>query len=469
VNSGWQIVIYPGTYTENITISQNNLSIVGTNNEIGGIINLNGNITVSSNSTSIRLCSLTFNNLTISGSANVYLKDCNINGNISKSGGGYFSVNNIVCNLISTISITGAGNCNFSTYSSLGASFTVNNSSAIINISNCLQMANINVIAGICSVNNTVLYATNSSVYAINSSVGTFVYVSNLSCVNGNDNLPAKLNLLGFYSITNSNYNRSTSILTGTNLGRISYFDALNVGGGTLVDTSSIQTVQNKTMSSMKLSANQIITNTDKTINFIDSNDTIVNLNSVQTMTNKTLTDCAANTQLTTDNSTKIATTAFVHLLSAYPISSNFTTIIGGTSTNPTLGTSQKNYYYVIGKILYVNYGIVFDGTGSNGTGTMTLSLPSGFTVDTTKINTDNNNAALTNANSFYSATKIGYGNLVISYNLIATIYSIDTNKILLFFTNYINTSSRLTPSNHNNFNINISVPIQWIKYIIII
>jgi len=161
----------------------------------------------------------------------------------------------------------------------------------------------------------------------------------------------------------------------------------------------------NKTLTDPKLTNNIIKSSTNNNINFVDVSDTLVNLNSVQTMTNKNiaLTDgSTCITQATSDNSTKIATTAFVHLLSAYPISSNFTTIIGGTSTNPTLGTSQKNYYYVIGKILYVNYGIVFDGTGNNGTGTMTLSLPLGFSVDTTKINTDNNNATLTNANSFY-------------------------------------------------------------------
>ena len=109
INSGYQLVIYPATYAENITISQNNLSIVSSNLEIGGLCNINGNITITSNSTSIRLCGLTMNNLTLSGSANLYIQNCFINGNFSKSGGGYLSMNNIVFGNSSTFSITGFG------------------------------------------------------------------------------------------------------------------------------------------------------------------------------------------------------------------------------------------------------------------------------------------------------------------------------------------------------------------------
>jgi hypothetical protein len=141
------------------------------------------------------------------------------------------------------------------------------------------------------------------------------------------------------------------------------------------------------------------------------------------------------------------------------PISAtNFTPTIGGTTSNPSLGlTSQKHYYYVIGKILYVNYQFYFDGSGTAGSGTMTISLPSGFTVDTNKITTDDN----ASVNSFYAATKVGYGNITVSYNIIATIYTTDTTKILLYYTNYTSASGRLAPVNHNSLSFNISVPIQ--------
>ena len=43
-----------------------------------------------------------------------------------------------------------------------------------------------------------------------------------------------------------------------------------------------------------------------------DTLDNSVMLTNTQTLTNKTLTDCVANTQSASDNSTKIATTAYV-------------------------------------------------------------------------------------------------------------------------------------------------------------
>ena len=43
-----------------------------------------------------------------------------------------------------------------------------------------------------------------------------------------------------------------------------------------------------------------------------DTLDNSVLLTSTQTLTNKTLTDCLANTQSASDNSTKVATTAYV-------------------------------------------------------------------------------------------------------------------------------------------------------------
>lgn len=230
INSGYQLLIYPGTYTENITINKNNLSIVGTNNEIGGIINIAGNITITSSNTSIRLCSLTYLNITYSGTnTNVYLKDCNINGNLTKSTAGYLSMSSCIMGLTSNIIISGSGNVNCLNGCNLGISFLVNNGSAIVNISNCLAMVALQVLSGICSVNDTVLYSINSSIFAVESSAGSIVYLQNLSCVNGNDNTPAKLKLLGFWSVNNVNYNKTLSNLSINNLQREYLFDKVNI------------------------------------------------------------------------------------------------------------------------------------------------------------------------------------------------------------------------------------------------
>jgi hypothetical protein len=427
INSGYQVVIYPGTYNENISISQNNLSIVGTNNEIGGIININGNITISSNSTSVRLCSLTFNALTLSGSANLYLKDNNINGNFTKSGNGYLSISNCIFGITSIIQITGSGNCNIMNGCQLGSNFTVGNSGAIVVIMNNQYITNVNITAGIISIFQTVIYgkSTAPAFNCCNVSGGSAIYLNNCDLIDSVTNQPYIINVStnSFYSLRNCTINYSGSTLSGTNLGRISYFDNISSGGGVLVDTTSAQTLTNKTLTDPKLTNNIIKSSTNNNITFVNSadtivnlnsaqtmtnktltnpilsnniiksstnnnitfvdvadtivnlnsaqtisnknmtnlilgddyfktslnrvvnvpnsNDTLVNLNSVQTMTNKLLTDCAANTQLTTDNTTKLATTAYVKNLLA--TSNSYVNTAQATSPSFTLTTTYQD------------------------------------------------------------------------------------------------------------------------------
>jgi hypothetical protein len=396
ISSGVQVVVYPSTYTENIIINSNNTSIVGTNGEIGGIINIAGNITITSSNTSIRLCSLTFNNFTMSGtSSNVYLKDCNINGNITKSGSGFLSVNNITCSLTTNISISGSGNCNFFNNCSLGLSFLVNSSGAIINTYNCLQMANIQVLAGICSINNVVVYATNSAVNAVSSSVGSIVYLSNLSLVNGNDNSPGKVNLLGFWSINNVNFNKSTSTLSINNLQRDYTFDKVNITNGlnivgninnttptqlsyldatssiqtqlnNTITADSVQTLSNKTMTGMKLTNNQLKTSLNRTVTFIDDlGDVIIgnNINSAtQTMHNKLIYDsqisntsiggdCLTATQSPGDASNKLASTNFVQEAVNNLTNKNLTNCTATTVTTSDVSTKIATTAFIDNKL----------------------------------------------------------------------------------------------------------------------
>ena len=428
VNSGFQIVIYPFSYTGDITISQNNLSIVGTNNEIGGIINLNLNITITSNSTSIRLCSLTTLGITISGSANVYLKDCNINGNLTKSGSGYLSINNIIMGITNSISIQGAGNCNILNGCQLGSQFTVNNSSAIVVVMNNQYITNVILTAGLISIFQTVIYGK-STTPAFNcctvSGTNNALYLNNCDLIDSatNNQYIISVASLNYYSLRNCYMNYSGSTLNGLNLSRSLYFDDLYINGRQAVDVSRVQTLANKTLLSAKLgigniiqtsnnnnitfvdssdtivnlNTNQILTNkqlttptlttniikgatggditfldtTDTIVNlssvqtlsnktlvtpffinsnfrsggnrlvyFPDENDTLVNQNSVQTLTNKTLTNCDSNTQLTANNSTKIATTAYVKNCLSTPNTYVKTTY---SSDSITVGTTNTD------------------------------------------------------------------------------------------------------------------------------
>ena len=346
ISSGFQIQISPGTYTETITISTQNLSIVGTNSEIGGIVNLTGVINITSNSTSIRLCCLTMNNLTLTGSANLYIKDCNINGNFTKNGTGYLSQNSVIYNSTSNIFIQAAGTCNLYNGCSFGSYFLVNNASALVVVMNCLNIAYVVIQAGICSILNTVIYSYNSgtsSWYGVNCFSGAFSYISNCAIVNYYNNTAGNIRMDtgSYYSFDNINYdNINGSPINGTNLNRKFIFDSLYILNDPVVSNTSTSTLTNKTLTNCNATTQLITDNTTKIAStayvnsFVNSN--AITAVGVATLTNKTLTDCICNTQLTNDNSTKISSTAYVNSF----VSSGVATLTNKTLTD-CIGNTQ--------------------------------------------------------------------------------------------------------------------------------
>lgn len=69
----------------------------------------------------------------------------------------------------------------------------------------------------------------------------------------------------------------------------------------------------------------------------------------------------------------------------------SFTTVITGTSINPTIGagTTQQSYYFQQGKSLRIQFTLNNNpSTATNGSGTYLFSIPSGFTIDTSIIST---------------------------------------------------------------------------------
>jgi hypothetical protein len=390
INSGFQVVIYAGTYNENITISQNNLSIVSSNLEIGGLCNISGNITITSNSTSIRLCGLNYNNLILSGSANLYIQNCFNNGTFLKSGGGYLSMNNIIFGNASTFSITGSGNVNILNGCQV-PNITINNTTALINISNNLYITKLIINAGIVSVSNTVIYGSSQSGNQFNCcsvNGNSFLYLNNCDLVNAFNNTPYIISVAStaFYSLNNNTLNYAGSSLLGTCLNRTLYFDNISSNGVDLVNLNSVQTLINKTLNNPTLLNNIIKTSTGNDITFENSTDTIVNLNSNQTLSNKsiatftmsdnqfrnslgrtiqipvsssadtmvltnfnqTLTNktislldgSTAITQASSDNTTKLATTAYVKNLLATP---NTYVKTAYSSDSITVGTSNTD------------------------------------------------------------------------------------------------------------------------------
>lgn len=68
--------------------------------------------------------------------------------------------------------------------------------------------------------------------------------------------------------------------------------------------------------------------------------------------------------------------------------SRSYVPTITGVTANPTVGTTTTNiaYYRQVGDKIELNYNLIQTVAGTNGTGTYLISLPSGLTIDTTKL-----------------------------------------------------------------------------------
>lgn len=68
----------------------------------------------------------------------------------------------------------------------------------------------------------------------------------------------------------------------------------------------------------------------------------------------------------------------------------SFNTLITGSNSSPTFGTTQEfSNYFVIGKLLHINFRIRQTSAGTPGSGAYYFSLPHGFTIDGSKVEFD--------------------------------------------------------------------------------
>lgn len=230
-NTGDQIVVMPGIYNENTTITDQNVTITSSNRELSGIINFTGTITVNHSASSVRLSGLNINNLVHSGAGSLYADELNIT-TFNKTGTGYVEISSSDMQGSSnngTISITGAGTILFVNKCNLGA-LTINNASAFVNLINNINSFPITLTAGTLGINNTPVYSATATSNAITIASGSTCIIANSSILTPT-NTNARVNFPSgcFYSLNNVTYDQINSILTGANLNRIIYFDNLKL------------------------------------------------------------------------------------------------------------------------------------------------------------------------------------------------------------------------------------------------
>ena len=228
-SSASQICIYAGTYSESPTCSIGNVTISSINNSSGGEVLINGTLTCSCSSpSSIRVQGLSINTLNSSGSGALYVFNCHINSGLNVSSNGYFEMSNSDSSACA-LSFT---NSNFSNiYNCKVGSTTINNASALVNFSNCLQIIGpltITSCAGV-GINNCSVQSAGTSGNVISATSG-YILLNESSVVYSNLN-PANISLGSSttYDIRLSNYNKAGSTISGVLVPQNVYSQNVNI------------------------------------------------------------------------------------------------------------------------------------------------------------------------------------------------------------------------------------------------
>lgn len=232
-SSGIQIVVHPGTYEESPTVSgsASNITITATNNEIGGIVLLSGSLTVNQNTSSTRVAGLTISDLIHTGSQNLYLQNCRVVSTVSKTGNGYMEFDKVGLDYPAAINITGPGSVVIT--NSIVGVVTVNNASAIVNLSNNISMITPTCTLGTLSIDGGVIYSLTNTTGAVFSGAGSAVVIANALCLTpSSTSARITLNAASGYSIQNVSYDRVNSTL-GVSLNNRAQFQQVRGDGFT--------------------------------------------------------------------------------------------------------------------------------------------------------------------------------------------------------------------------------------------
>ncbi len=186
----------------------------------------------------------------------VYFTNCLLSTSFGKTGTGYTEFDNCA---VTAVSLTSAATTLFKTGTISG--ITINNASATAVAYNLTSAATTTLTAGTCYYFNSALYSATANTSAFTSSAGTVAGVFRCNITNASGTL-SRVNLAGFWTINDTTYDLANSTFTGTNLGSVSHFDAVNVRGNLTIQGLLSTTASTKANNSTGI-AGQIAADAD--------------------------------------------------------------------------------------------------------------------------------------------------------------------------------------------------------------
>lgn len=231
-NSGYRIMLMPGTYTDGSTVvvSKLNVAICAMGQTTGNTF-LNFILNVNNASSTVGLYGLSITNLTVSGAGNVYLNSCSVTTSLTKSGSGYFEAVNCGFDGSAVNTVNGTGSCVFDT-GKVGA-LIVSNAGAFVSVKDVISGYALSLTAGLLDISNSTIYSVSGTANAVTSSNGTTLNISNSRFVTPSAT-QARLSVAGNYAFSNVSYDFINSTFAGTavNLDNESFFNKLRIDGG---------------------------------------------------------------------------------------------------------------------------------------------------------------------------------------------------------------------------------------------
>ena len=218
------IIVHPGGYTENITISNGNTTIATTELTGGGTV-LYGTLTIGNAGSGSRISGFSMNNLVISGTAQAYVSNCTINTNFTKSSSGYVEIINTEMQCTGGVQISGSGMTIINGNKNAGIS--VSNSGATVIVKDCNSVVTPSASAGTLSLVNCIITALGSNGITI-TGASTILTLAKCEVITQAGTGVAPISVAGIYSIFNSVYDKPGSTLTGTSTNSIVYSQYIN-------------------------------------------------------------------------------------------------------------------------------------------------------------------------------------------------------------------------------------------------
>jgi hypothetical protein len=222
------IIIHPGTYTENPTVTLANtyifaLGLLGANTAIAGTLTINA---------ACRVSGIKMTNLVVNTTSAVYINNTTVDTQMTVTNTGYLETTGCSFQCTSGVTVSGAAPAVIFNSTTLWG-LVVSNASAVVIVRNSPQVLIATVTAGNLALSNTLLFSATPTGNAITTSAGSVVTLSNLNILDNTGLAVARVSLSGFYSIIDVVYDKPNSTLvalsgTGGPLNAIDYFQYIN-------------------------------------------------------------------------------------------------------------------------------------------------------------------------------------------------------------------------------------------------